>query len=283
MSASSSVPAPTGSTRLAAVIGDPVRHSLSPVIHNAGFAALGLDWVYVALPVAAGAGGEAVAAMDLLGIDGLSVTMPHKAAVAAALERRTAAVDRLGVCNCVFRHDDGGLVGDNTDGDGLVRSLRTDDGVDPDGARVMVIGTGGAAASIIEAVGRAGAGEVAVVSRTPERAADACRLTAVARPAAAEEAAVMDVVINASPVGMAGGPQPEGTPVAARHLPADGVVVDIVYQPRRTRLLADAEAVGATAVNGVGMLVYQAAIAFEHWTGSPAPLDAMRTAAFPDA
>ncbi|MEZ5408763.1 MAG: hypothetical protein R2761_12110 [Acidimicrobiales bacterium] len=126
-------PAPTGSTRLAAVIGDPVRHSLSPTIHNAAFAALGLDWVYVALPVAAGRGGEAVAAMRVLGIDGLSVTMPHKAAVAAAVDRRTAVAERLGVVNCVFTDGDE-LVGDSTDGDGFVRSLAHDNGLSLTGA-----------------------------------------------------------------------------------------------------------------------------------------------------
>lgn len=272
---------PSGHTRLAAVIGDPVRHSLSPAIHNAAFAALGLDWVYVALPVPAGRGAEAVAAMEVLGIDGLSVTMPHKAAVAGAVSRRTAVVDRLGVANCVFRDDQGHLVADSTDGDGFVRSLAHDNGVSLDGARVMVFGTGGAARSIIEAVGRARPGELVVVSRSPERSAAAAGLAEGARAGSVSEAGTMDVVINATPVGMAGGPDPDGVPLAVEALAAHHLVVDIVYQPRRTPLLAAAEAVGATTVNGVGMLVHQAALAFEHWTGQPAPLQAMTAAAFP--
>jgi shikimate dehydrogenase len=269
---------PTGRTRLAAVIGDPVRHSLSPRIHNAAFGSLDLDWVYVALPVAAGRGAAAVAAMATLGIDGLSVTMPHKADAAAAVEARTPAVEVLGVCNCVFRRD-GSLVGDNTDGDGLVRSLRLDNGVDPTGARVMVVGTGGAACSIIEAVGRAGAAEIVVAGRSAERTGKAAALAEQARPGTLDEVARADVVVNATPVGMSGGPDPGGAPVPAEALLASQVVVDIIYEPRETPLLAAAARRGATTVNGIGMLVHQAAIAFEHWTGAEAPLDVMRRAA----
>ncbi|MEM9132048.1 MAG: shikimate dehydrogenase [Actinomycetota bacterium] len=271
--------APTGSTRLAAVIGDPVRHSLSPAIHNAGFVAAGLDWVYVALPVAAGRAADAVAAMDVLGIDGLSVTMPHKADVAAAVPRRTSAVERLGVANCVYRDDDGVLVGDNTDGQGLVRALR-EDGVDPTGATVLVIGTGGAAAAIIEALGGAAPEAVIVVSRDRSRAEAAVEGVPQGRAGSVDEAPEVDIIVNASPVGMAGGPDPDGTPVPADLLRGGQAVVDIVYQPRTTRLLHDATAVGARTANGVGMLMHQAAIAFEHWTGVPAPLSAMRAAAF---
>lgn len=270
---------PTGSTRLAAVIGDPVRHSLSPAIHNAGFTAAALDWVYVALPVAAGRGAEAVAAMDVLGIDGLSVTMPHKADVAAAVPRRTAAVERLGVANCVYRDTDGMLVGDNTDGQGLVRAMR-EDGIEPSGSKVMVIGTGGAAAAIIEALGRCDPEAVVVVSRDRARAEAAVEGTPQGRAGEIDEAPDVGIIINASPVGMAGGPDPDGTPVPAELLAGSHAVVDIVYQPRTTRLLGDAAAAGAVTANGVGMLMHQAAIAFEHWTGVPAPLAAMRTAAF---
>lgn len=265
---------------MAAVIGDPVRHSLSPTIHNAAFAALGLDWVYVALPVDAGHGAAAVAAMATLGIDGLSVTMPHKADVAAAVDRRTAAVDTLGFCNCVYRDGDD-LVGDSTDGDGLVRSLTDDEGVSPAGAKVLVIGTGGAASAIIDAMGRHGADEIIVTSRDGQRAVEAAGLAAAARAGSLEEAESVDIIVNASPVGMAGGPAPDASPLADGLLNSDQVVVDIVYQPRVTPLLLAAEAAGARTVNGVGMLVHQAALAFERWTGQPAPVAAMLGAAFP--
>lgn len=260
------------------MIGDPVRHSLSPAIHNAAFAATGLDWVFVALPVAAGQGGVAVTAMDTFGIDGLSVTMPHKAAVAAALARRTAVAERLGVCNCVFR-DEGGLVGDSTDGDGFVRSLKLDEGIDLADARVLIIGTGGAACSIIEAVGRSGPAELLIVSRDPQRAGRAAELASMARPGTLGDVGSVDIVINASPVGMSGGPAPEDSPLPIDLIVDRHTVVDIVYQPRQTPLLRGAALLGAKTVNGVGMLVHQAAIAFQHWTGHPAPLDAMRAAA----
>lgn len=273
--------APTGATRLAAVIGDPVRHSLSPTIHNAAFAALGLDWVYVALPVAAGRGAEAVAAMRVLGIEGLSVTMPHKATVAAAVDRRSAVAERLGVVNCVFTDGDE-LVGDSTDGDGFVRSLAHDSGISLAGARVMILGTGGAAKAIIEAVGRAQPAELVVVSRDLNRAAEVATALApgVGRAGAVSEAGAMDVVVNATPVGMAGGPDPDGQPLPADLLTSAHTVVDIVYNPRVTPLLAAAGQAGATAVGGVGMLIHQAALAFEHWTGREAPVDAMTAAAF---
>ncbi len=218
--------------------------------------------------------------MATLGIDGLSVTMPHKAAVATAVDVRTPAVETLGVCNCVFRDGDR-LVGDSTDGDGLVRSLEVDDDLTLSGARVLVIGTGGAASAIIEAIGRQSPGELVVTSRDPARAAAAAELAPGARAGSTEETGAMDVVINASPIGMAGGPDPDGVPLDVELLRADQTVVDIVYQPRTTPLLAAAEARGATTVNGVGMLVHQAALAFERWTGQPAPIEAMTEAAFP--
>ena len=219
--------------------------------------------------------------MATLGIGGLSVTMPHKGDVAAAVATRTAAVTKLGFCNCVFWDGDR-LVGDSTDGDGLIRSLQTDEGITVDGARALVIGTGGAASAIIEALGRHGAADISVISRTPDRASAAAELAPTARAGSADQAAEADLIINASPVGMAGGPAPAETPIDPDLLRDRHTVVDIVYQPRITPLLAAAEERGARTVNGVGMLVHQAALAFERWTGEPAPVEAMTTAAFPD-
>lgn len=133
--------APTGATALYAVIGDPVRHSLSPVLHNAAFAALGVDAVYVALPVPAGEGRAAVRALPTLGIRGLNVTMPHKADAAAACDDLTDDAARLGVANTVTLTDDGRLLGDSTDGEGFVRSL-LDEALDPAGCAVAVLGAG---------------------------------------------------------------------------------------------------------------------------------------------
>lgn len=219
--------------------------------------------------------------MATLGIGGMSVTMPHKGDVAAAVDQRTPAVEKLGFCNCVFRDGDS-LIGDSTDGDGLVRSLKHDEGISVDGAATMVIGTGGAASAIIEALGRHGAADIVVTSRSPQRAAGAARLANNARAGSVDDAAKVDLIVNASPVGMAGGPAPDDLPLDLDLLTDRHTVVDIVYQPRVTPLLAAAGERGAVTVNGVGMLVHQAALAFERWTGEPAPIDTMLKAAFPD-
>ncbi len=215
--------------------------------------------------------------MATLGIDGLSVTMPHKAAVAAAVDQLTPVAKQLGVCNCVFRRD-GRLVGHSTDGDGFVQSLAMDHGVSSQTKSVAVIGTGGAACSIIEAVGRQEPAEILILSRTPSRAAEAARLAPAARPGSIDEVASVDIVVNATPIGMAGGPRAEGLPVPGEVLASSQIVVDIVYQPLLTPLLEAAAEVGATAIDGLGMLVHQAALAFELWTGQTAPLDVMSRA-----
>lgn len=270
----------TGATRLAAVIGDPVRHSLSPTIHNAGFDALDLDWRYVALEVADGGGARAVGAMRTLGLGGLSVTMPHKDAVAAASDRTTAAVDALGAANTVF-WSDGRLVADNTDGDGFVAALAAETGVDFGGLHVVVLGAGGAARAIIDALGRAGADRISVLNRSPERGA----LAAAVHPCAhlAERSVVRraDVVVNATSVGMGARPDDHSQavlPIDPDLLVADQLVADIVYQPLETPLLAAAASVGCTTVGGVGMLLHQAVLQFERWTGTEAPIAPMRAA-----
>jgi shikimate dehydrogenase len=273
----------TGSTRLAAVIGDPVRHSLSPTIHNAAFRHLGLDWVYLALPVAAGHGADAVEAMRTLGIDGLSVTMPHKADVAGAVDELTPAAAALGVCNCLHRRDGGDrIVGHSTDGDGFVMAFRSRFGVEPTGLSFLVAGAGGAARSIVEALGRVGAGSITVANRTASRAALAAALAPGAATTTLDDVdalASADVVVNTTAVGMAGGPAPGETPLPVEGLRPGQRVVDIVYKPRLTPLLAAAAERGAEVDDGVAMLVGQAALAFELWTGVEAPIDIMEEAA----
>ena len=162
----------TGQTHLAAIIGDPVRHSLSPVMHNAAFAATGLDWVFVALPVARGEGARALDAIRVLGIEGLNVTMPHKAAAAAACDELRGDAAVLRSVNCVSRGEDGALVGESTDGEGFLRSLR-DEGHDPAGVDALVLGAGGASRAVALALAQAGA-VVRVAARRRE-AADECR------------------------------------------------------------------------------------------------------------
>ena len=270
-------PPVSGRTGVVAVIGDPVRHSLSPAIHNAAFDALGLDLVYVAFPVPAGKASQAVEAVRLLDLVGLSVTMPHKAAVAAAVDRCTPAAERLGAVNCVFRHGNE-LVGDNTDGGGFVDAFTAQTGEHFDGASVAVLGAGGAARAVIDAVAAAGAREVLVVNRSADPARTAAQLSPRARVAIPEEVAGADIVVNATSVGMTGGPAPGASPLEPTLLNREQIVCDLVYQPRTTPLLVVAGERGARTVGGLGMLVHQAARAFRSWTGHPAPLEAMEAA-----
>ena len=276
----------TGATRVAAVIGSPVRHSLSPTILNAAFAATGADWVFTALEVAEGDGERAVAAARTLGLGGLSVTMPHKAAAAAAVDRLTPAAEALVAVNCVY-WEGTTLWGDSTDGAGLVDALRIDEGIDPAGARCVLVGAGGAGRSVARALGAAGAESVVVVNRTPGPAALAAELAGTAgRVGTFADVAAADIVVNATPLGMGdvvrldGGPEP--LPLDVNVLTSAHVVVDLIYHPATTPLLVAARERGATAVNGLGMLIHQAAHAFRLWTGEEPALEAMSAAAVAD-
>lgn len=267
----------TGHTRLAAVVGSPIRHSLSPAIFNAAFEAAGLDWAYAAFEVTGGHGSAAVDAMRALGLAGLSVTMPLKGEVAAAVDECSPDADALGAVNCVVPVQ-GRLRGESTDGEGFVRSL-LDAGVDPNGARCLLLGAGGAARAVAQALARHGAGEVVVANRTQKRAEQAAALAGPVGSTTTlddleRRLAAAEVVVNATSVGMGGGGSPLGalTPVSGQ------VVADLVYQPITTPLLASAAAAGCRTVDGVGMLVHQAALAYELWTASSAPLEAMKAA-----
>ncbi len=276
----------TASTTVAAVIGSPVRHSLSPVLQAAAYAQLGLDWTMVAFEVEAGDGAAAVAAMGALGLGGMAVTMPLKAEVAAAVDDLDPAAAALRSVNTVVRLPDGRTRGLSTDGDGFVDSLLSV-GVDPAGMSVLVIGAGGAGRSIIDALGRRGAGEIAVVNRTDAAAVEAAELSPVAGAAPVGDivdiAGRADLIVNTTSLGMGIDPSSaDGAAhlvvpveaIAARH-----VVADIVYHPLRTVLLAAAEAQGATTVDGLGMLVHQAARQCLAWTGERPDPTVMRAAA----
>ena len=267
-------PSISGTTTVAAVIGDPVGHSLSPVVHNAAFAATGLDWVFVALPTPAGAAGVVLDAMATCGLGGLSVTMPLKAEVAERLGDLDPLAASLGAVNCVATHD-GRLVGHNTDASGFGSWLAAA-GHPVTDARVVVLGAGGAGRAVVAGALAAGAASVVVVNRSPGPAAAAVSLDpdrcSVGTPA---DVTAADVVVNATSVGMSGVP---GCPVPDGALRASQVVADLVYDPVDTALLRAAREVGAVALDGVGMLVHQAADAFRLWTGVEPPLAAMAAA-----
>jgi len=265
----------SGRTRLAGVIGDPIRHSLSPVIFNAAFAEADLDWAYVAFEVASGDTAAALDAVRALGIDGLSVTMPHKTDAAHLVDDVTDVARALDAVNCVVR-DGRHLTGHNTDGAGFVASLRHDAGFDPAGRRCVVLGAGGAARAVVLALGAAGAAEVVVVNRTAERAVTTAALAGEAgRSGDASAMATAELVVNATSVGMGGDGLPVDPDLVGPHL----LVADLVYHPVSTPFLQAAADRGAAVLDGVGMLVHQGAVAFELWTGQPAPVDAMRDAA----
>jgi shikimate dehydrogenase len=259
-------------TRLAGVIGTPIRHSLSPALFQSAFAACGLDWAYLAFDVREGAAPEALAGVRALGLEGVSVTMPHKAAVLPALDELDPTAAALGAVNCVVRRGEV-LAGHNTDGAGLVDSLRVDEDLDVAGLRCVVLGAGGAGRAVAHALGRAGAASVVVVNRTRERAVAAAGLAGpvgvVGEPEAVGDA---DLVVNATPVGMGADVQ---LPLDPGLLGSGQVVVDLVYHPARTPLVDAAAAAGARAIGGLGMLVHQAGHAFTLWTGQPPPLAAM--------
>ena len=267
-----------GTTRVTGLIGDPVAHSRSPAILNAAFHEAGLDWIYLAFPVPRGRGGEAVAAARSLGLAGLTVTMPHKADAAWACDELTPDAAALGAVNVVTVEDDGRIAGSSTDGEGFLRSVR-DEGFDPAGTDVLVAGAGGAARAIVLALGGAGA-RVTVAARRRDAADTAAGLVPGGRGARLDEIdpGVFALVVNATPLGMQG----EAGPLPVERLNPGQLVVDTVYHPMETPFLAAARSRGIRAANGLGMLVHQAALAFERWTGVDAPLAAMRAAAARD-
>ena len=269
-----------GSTRLAAVIGSPVRHSRSPILVNAAFASAGLDWAYVALEVAAGDAARAVDAMRVLGLGGLSVTMPHKHDVIAGLDRLSPEAAALDAVNCIAWEGDE-LVGHNTDGGGLLDALASGQQLQPAGLRCAVLGAGGAARSVVRSLAGAGAAEVAVVNRTAARAESAAALAGpVGRVGAPADVRDADLVVNATSIGMGAGPDDDGpSPVEPGVLRAGQTVVDLVYLPVETPLLRQAAAAGARPVDGIGMLVHQAARAVALWTGVAPDVGVMEAAA----
>ena len=262
------------------IIGSPVGHSLSPVLQAAAFEAMGVAWTTAAFEVAAGGGAGAVAAMRALSIRGLSVTMPLKAEVARAVDRLDPAAESLDSVNCLSL-EGGEVVGLSTDGAGLLASRRREANLDPAGMQVAVLGSGGAARAVVDAFARAGAAKVAVVARRSE-AAEACAALAgpVGRVVTGAEVLEAQIIVNATPIGMANTDMAAAVPLVDPSLLSAGqVAVDLIYHPRRTAWLDAAEEAGATAVGGLGMLVHQAAIQIERWTGAPAPVDVMWAAA----
>jgi shikimate dehydrogenase len=270
---------------LAGVIGWPVEHSLSPAMHNAAFAALGMDWIYAPLPVYPDHVGEAVRGLRALGFAGANVTVPHKEAVLAHLDEVSHAAQVIGAVNTIVVRG-GSLYGDNTDATGFIASLR-DAGFDPAGTYCAVLGAGGAARAVVHALADSGTLQICVYNRSVHRAWNVCQNIAKFHtnvrfePAPLSDVSAIgkdtDLLVNATSLGMwphtETSPWPHGLPI-----PGHLTVCDLVYNPQETHFLSQAQAVGAETVGGLGMLVHQGAAAFEMWTGRPAPVATMREA-----
>lgn len=270
------------------LLAHPAAHSLSPRMHDAAFAAAGVPARYAALDVPPAELATAVARLRAAPYLGANVSVPHKEAVARLVDELTGAARAVGAVNTVVRHG-ARLVGHNTDAPGFLRGL-AELGFDPAGAGCLVLGAGGAARAVVWALLGAGA-RVVVVNRDAARAerlvadleaAGAPAGRATAAPTAAPHLPAARLLVNTTSVGMAGGPDPDGlpllTPAQLAALPAGAGVVDLVYRPALTPLLRAAAARGHATQNGLPMLLWQGALAFEAWTGRPAPAAVMREA-----
>lgn len=283
----------TGHTRLVGLVGWPVKHTLSPFIHNAAFKALGLDWCYVPLPVHPERVAAAIQGIRALSFAGINVTVPHKQAVIPLLDRVAPHAQTLGAVNTiVVRTTPDGtklLEGHNTDDAGFIRALK-EAGFDLAKSNVLVLGAGGAARAVIHSLLRSGVTTVTVLNRTLERAQALVAQVSIAYPSRElladrlkpdsliQQASEANLLVNATSLGMSPrinhSPWPDTVP-----FPDNLTVFDLVYRPRQTQLLRQAAAAGAKTIDGLGMLIYQAALAFEIWTGQWPSIDVMRRAA----
>jgi shikimate dehydrogenase len=267
-----------GATRVVGVLGWPIEHSLSPVIHNAAFAAMDLDWTYVPLPVAPGSVPGAVAGLAALGFAGANVTMPHKEAVAMAADRLSEDAERLRAVNTI-EIAGGRIVGHNTDAPGFARFLEHDAAFDAAGRTALLYGAGGAARACALALARAGLTRLVVALRVPARAKDLeaaldgfpTVVEAVAFDRAAQTR--VDVIVNGTPLGVHG----ESLPLPP--LSSSSIAIDLLYRPTATPLQQAARDAGGAAFGGLGLLLHQASLSFEIWTGRQPPMEVMSASA----
>jgi shikimate dehydrogenase len=278
-----------GRTQLVGLVGWPVEHSLSPAMHNAAFDALGLNWRYLPLPVPPGQVETAVQGLCALGFRGANVTVPHKQTVISAVSSLTPSARVCGAVNTLIigrREDDTPLLmGENTDHKGFVRALR-EGGLEPENVgNVAVVGAGGGARAAVLGLLWSGQGEIVVLNRTLEHAqaliqdlsahppfADRLQARPLTVETLIESARAADLLVNGTAVGMwPHGEQsiwPSDVPV-----PAHLTVFDLVYNPLETRLLQQARRGGARPIDGLGMLVWQGALAFDAWTSEGFAID----------
>ena len=275
----------TGKTKLVGLLGWPVEHSLSPAMHNAAFAAIGLDWIYVPLPVKPKQVQQALRGLAALNFVGVNVTVPHKQAVIRHMDHVSDTAKIMGAVNTIHIKD-GKFYGLNTDAFGFLNSL-IEAGCHPKEMRVAVLGAGGAARAVVYALALAEAASVTVYNRTAERAAFLVDDLAGTFPDSKLHFAPLtpdalrtlqegvDLVVNTTSVGMS--PHVAANPWPADiAIPPQATVCDLIYNPLETRFLHQARMFGVPTIDGLGMLVHQGAAAFEEWTGRQPPIDVMR-------
>jgi shikimate dehydrogenase len=273
----------SGSSEVFGIIGHPVRHTLSPAMQNAAMQACGLDGVFVPFDVQPERLGEAVAGLRALGVRGLNVTIPHKTGVVPYLDGLDESAEAAGAVNTIS-NENGRLVGYNTDGDGLLRSLAEDFAFTPKNSTVVIIGAGGAARGAVAAICRAGARRIAIANRSRDRATSLVTTMEVRYPDTVLAVAdcddqltpilqEADLVVNTTSLGM------NGEVIAGLELEAlnrNAVVYDMVYAPPVTPLLQEAQRLALRHANGLGMLAAQGELAFRIWTGILPPIGLMK-------
>jgi shikimate dehydrogenase len=277
----------SGKTKVCAIIGDPIEHTMSPPMHNAAFRKLGLDFVYMPFRVLKEDLPQAVDGLQALGVRGFNVTMPHKVAIIPLLDKLDPLAEKIGAVNMVV-NDDGCLTGYNTDGPGALQAL-VEHGADPENKNVVVLGAGGASRAISYVLAQRGA-RLTILNRKEELdwAHNIARLIKDSLGAVVKvdelghqqlnsALTAAEILVNATSVGMS--PEAGKSPVPAEVLGKPLVVLDIIYNPMQTKLLQDAAAAGCRTIGGVEMLVRQGVLCFEKWTGRKAPVETMRRAA----
>jgi len=274
----------SGKTRICGIIGDPVEHSMSPVMHNAAFKELGIDYLYLPFRVKQEDLKKAIEGMRALNIKGLNVTIPHKVAVTQFLDKLDPLAEKIGAVNTIV-NDNGILTGYNTDASGFLQALLESE-IEPEGKNMVILGAGGASRAISFILADRGAQPVILnrllefewaeelANRISHIFNKKVRALELNRENLTRVLGEADILVNATSVGMA--PDTDETPVDAELLSSGLVVFDIVYNPIKTRLLREAETAGATTIGGLDMLVWQGALAFEKWTDKKAPVDVMK-------
>ncbi len=276
-----------GQTSVVGIIGDPVKHSCSPQMHNAAFNHLNLNMVYIPFHVRPESLGETINGMKALGLVGLNVTVPHKIEVMKYLDEISPAASVIGAVNTIHVKDNR-LIGDNTDGFGFVRALIEDEGITIAGKSVVILGSGGSTRAIGYALLKNGVNRLVFCNRTASKAEELAKelLEKMAKTQdvfvagmglinSMTEITQADILINTTSVGMK---PADPLLIDPSWIRKGQVVCDIIYSPPQTLLLQEAEKRGARVVNGLGMLVHQGALSFEIWTGRSAPVEIMRKA-----